>query len=161
MSDLYSIQATLINGEKISLKNFQGKKILLVNTASECYFTPQYIELQALYEQFEYLGFVVLAFPSNDFGGQEPGDNKQISNFCKSMFGVTFPMFEKVKVIGEEQHPIFDYLCHKSKNQTMDVLIEWNFTKFLINEKGILQQVYPSAVNPLDEEITQWIKEGK
>jgi glutathione peroxidase len=156
-TNAYDYKAILNEGEEISLERFKGKKLLIVNTASECYFTPQYLELQALYEQFSSEGFEVLAFPCNDFGGQEPGDNKQIKQFCNSMFGITFPLFEKVNVLGENAHPLFRFLQNKHTTCYSGKDIEWNFTKFLINREGEPEAMISSAVSPLDEQISKWI----
>ncbi|MFN4123747.1 MAG: glutathione peroxidase [Flavobacteriales bacterium] len=157
ITDIYDVEVCLNNGKSISMASYSGKKLLIVNTASECYFTPQYLELQALYEQFAPNNFEILAFPSNDFGAQEPKSDAQIADFCKSMFGITFPLFEKTHVIGENAHPLFNYLQQKQLNEVKDARAEWNFTKFLVDEQGQLIDVLPSAVSPLDEQISSWI----
>lgn len=156
-SGFYDIEVRLNDGKNMSLSAYSGKKLLIVNTASECYFTPQYLELQALYEQFASNNFEILAFPSNDFGAQEPKNNAQIADFCKSMFGISFPLFEKIRIVGESAHPLFSFLQHKRLNGVMDAPAEWNFTKFLVDEHGQLIAVLPSAVSPLDEQISSWI----
>lgn len=156
-SQLYKIEVRLNDGKSLLMDTFKGKKLLIVNTASECYFTPQYIELQALYEQFSSFNFEILAFPCNDFGAQEPNDNAGIADFCKSMFGITFPLFEKIHLKGEQVHPLFAYLQNKELNGVMDAQADWNFTKYLVDEHGQLIDVFPSAVSPLDEKICAWI----
>lgn len=147
-----------IDGNDFDLKQLKGKKILVVNTASECGFTSQYEDLQKLYEAYKNQNFTVIGFPSNDFGEQEPGDNQKIKQFCTQQFKVTFPMMSKISVIGEEQHPLYQFLTQKNKNGKMDSEVKWNFQKYLINPDGSLAEVYYSKTNPMDEEIQSWIK---
>jgi glutathione peroxidase len=135
MAGIYDFKAKSLAGEDIPLKQFEGQVLLIVNTASACGFTPQYKGLEALYQELAPRGFSVLGFPCNQFGNQEPGDAKQIEQFCASNFGITFPMFAKVDVNGSNAHPLFDYL----KSQKAGLLgpsIKWNFTKFLVDRSG-------------------------
>ncbi|WP_409270406.1 glutathione peroxidase [Neobacillus sp. SCS-31] len=133
---IYEFNARLINGEEISLSRFEGKVVLIVNTASKCGFTPQYAELQELYETYKERGFTVLGFPCNQFMNQEPGSEEEIESFCKQNYGVTFPMFGKVDVNGDEAHPLFSYLAKEAPGIMGSKRIKWNFTKFLIGRDG-------------------------
>ncbi len=141
------------DGDTIELKSFAGKKILFVNTASECGYTPQYEELQKLYSTYTEK-LVVVGIPSNNFGGQEPGTNKEIKTFCQKNYGVTFPISEKQSASGEDMSPIFKFLTSKELNGVSDASIKWNFTKFLIDENGFWMASFPSSVKPLSTEIT-------
>jgi glutathione peroxidase len=155
--NFHEFEALDIHGNLISMKKFSGKKILVVNTASQCGYTNQYALLQELYDQFGGEEIEILAFPCNQFGGQEPGSSEEIATFCSSEFGVTFPLFEKVNVIGANAHPIFKWLQSKEQNGKADFKITWNFWKFLVNENGELVNGYGSATLPVSEEIMQWI----
>jgi glutathione peroxidase len=150
---IYTFKVDGLEGGKIDFSSFKGKKILIVNTASKCGYTPQYEGLEELYEKYKGK-LVVIGFPANNFGGQEPGSNQEIKEFCTSKFNVTFPMAAKVSVKGSDIHPLFQWLTSKEKNGVMDAEIRWNFTKFLINEKGELMASFPSSVKPMSEEIT-------
>lgn len=132
---IYQFSAKRITGEEESLKNYKDQVVLIVNTASECGFTPQFGELQELYETYHEKGLTILGFPSNQFGKQDPGSNDEISEFCQVNYGVTFPMFEKVDVKGADAHPLFNYLTNEAKG-TLGKQIKWNFTKFLVNRNG-------------------------
>lgn len=138
-----------IEGNEVALSDFAGKKLLIVNVASECGFTSQYEDLQSIHEQMEGR-LVVLGFPANDFGGQEPGTNEEIKAFCQSKFQVTFPMFSKISVVGKDQHPLYSWLSTKVKNGWNDEAPKWNFTKYLIDEEGQLMAYYPSSTNPIE-----------
>ena len=153
---LYDFKVPALDGSTIDFSKFKGKKVLIVNTASECGYTPQYADLQKLYEAHK-SNLVIVGFPANNFGGQEPGSNTEIKEFCKKNYGVTFPMAGKVSVKGDDIHPIFKWLTTKSENGVMDAEIKWNFTKFLLDEKGKLIAVFPSKVNPNSEEITKYL----
>lgn len=142
-----------VDGKTIDFSVFKGKKILIVNTASECGYTKQYAGLQKLYDTYKEK-LVIVGFPANNFGGQEPGSNETIAAFCKKNFGVTFPMAAKVSVKGDDAAPIFKWLCNKTENGVMDAEIKWNFGKFLLDEQGNLIQYFPSKVEPMNEEIT-------
>ncbi len=133
------------NGSKVELSSYKGKALLIVNTASECGFTPQYKDLQALYESYGDKGLVVLGFPCNQFGGQEPGTSTEVEAFCSLNFGVTFPLFEKVEVKGPNADALFQYLTERTGGE-----IKWNFTKFLVDREGKVIQQYDSSVNPAD-----------
>ena len=144
----HDFKLSAIDGTTIDFDKYKGKKVLLVNTASECGYTPQYEDLQMLSNQFGDK-VVVLGFPANNFGSQEPGTNTEIQQFCKANYGVTFQMFEKISVAGKDQHPLYKWLEAQSGKSP-----NWNFCKYLINEKGELIGFFPSAVNPLEEAIT-------
>lgn len=151
-NSIYQFKVESLTGGIIDFSAFKGKKILIVNTASECGYTPQYEGLEALYEKYKDQ-LVVVGFPANNFGGQEPGSDSQIKTFCEKNYGVTFPMASKVSVKGDDRAPIFDWLTTKAENGAMDVKIKWNFTKFLLNEKGQLIASFKSSVEPMSEEI--------
>ncbi len=153
----YDITAKTIDGEEIKMSEFKGKKILIVNVASECGYTPQYKGMQKLYETYNDK-LVVLGFPANDFGKQEPGSNEEIKKFCEKEFNVTFPMFEKISVKGEAMHPLYKWLTSPSENGWNDKAPNWNFCKYLINESGELIKYYSFAVEPLNEEIVSELK---
>lgn len=146
-----------LDGGTINLADFKGKKILIVNTASECGYTSQYRKLQELHEQFG-SKVVVLGFPCNDFGGQEPGSEAEIRSFCTREFKVTFPMAAKVNIKGDNADPIYQWLTKKELNGVMDSKVKWNFNKFLIDENGYLLGHYGSGVSPLDEDILDKLK---
>jgi glutathione peroxidase len=147
-----------IDGTEISLSAFQGKKILVVNTASKCGLTPQYEDLQKLYDQYGGEDFVILGFPANNFLKQEPGTNEEIAAFCQANYGVTFPMMAKISVKGKDQHPLYHWLTSKEENGVEDSDVSWNFQKYLIDEKGNLVKVLSPRTNPFDDAIIQWIK---
>ena len=135
MSGVYDFTATSLSGDEVPLKRFEGQVLLIVNTASKCGFTPQYQGLEALQREFSPRGFAVLGFPCNQFGGQEPGDARQIADFCESKYDVTFPMFSKIDVNGFDAHPLYDHL-KKEKSGLLGPSIKWNFTKFLVDRAG-------------------------
>ncbi len=135
MSKFYELKAITLQGKELDMSQFKGKKVLVVNTASKCGFTPQYDGLEKLHQKYKDKGLVVLGFPCNQFGNQEPGDEKSIAEGCLVNYGVTFPMFSKIEVNGENAHPIFKYLKSELKG-TFGDNIKWNFTKFLIDENG-------------------------
>ncbi len=154
---IYDFKVPSIDGKIIDFAQFKGKKILIVNTASECGYTPQYEGLQKLYDTYKDK-LVIVGFPANNFGGQEPGTNNEIQNFCKKNYGVTFPIAAKVSVKGDDIHPLFKWLTNKSENGVMDVTILWNFNKFLIDENGKLIQYFNSNIVPMSKDITQYLK---
>ena len=156
-SNFHQFKIESISGGEIDFSAYKGKKILIVNVASKCGYTPQYKELQELYTTFGDK-LVVIGFPCNDFGGQESGSNSEIQTFCDSKYGVTFPMTTKVKIKGKDAHPIYQWLTSKDQNGVMDADVRWNFHKFLIDEQGNLVKAYPSSVKPLSEEILSWVK---
>jgi glutathione peroxidase len=157
MKSLYDYSFTAIDGKTISLSEFRGKKMLLVNVASKCGFTSQYEDLQKLHEKYKD-NLVLIGFPANNFKNQEPGTNEEIVNFCKVNYGVTFLMSEKISVIGDDQHPIYKWLTDKSLNGWNDLPPKWNFYKYLINEKSELVKVIPSQTNPMSDEIISLLK---
>ena len=135
MSGVYDFSANSLSGDEVPLKRFDGKVLLIVNTASKCGFTPQYQGLEALHRAYSSRGFSVLGFPCNQFGGQEPGDAKQIADFCETKYDVTFPMFAKIDVNGSNAHPLYNYL-RAAKSGLLGSSIKWNFTKFLVDRAG-------------------------
>ncbi|MED4970660.1 glutathione peroxidase [Geobacillus sp. NFOSA3] len=145
---VYDFTVKTIRGEEQSLADYKGKVLLIVNTASKCGFTPQYKELQELYEQYRDRGFVVLGFPCNQFGHQEPGTEEEIEQFCQVNYGVTFPMFAKVDVNGENAHPLFQYLKEKAPGVLGTKAIKWNFTKFLVDRNGNVVARFASQTKP-------------
>ena len=147
MTNIYQFEAELLNGDIKNLSDYQGKVILIVNTASKCGFTPQFTGLEKLYEKYRQQGFEVLGFPCNQFGGQDPGSNDQIGAFCQKNYGVNFPMFAKVNVKGPEAHVIFRYLTNNSKG-VLGSGIKWNFTKFLIGKDGKVLNRYAPTTKP-------------
>jgi glutathione peroxidase len=149
---IYDFKVASLNGGTIDFADFKGKKILIVNTASKCGFTPQYEELQVLYEKYKDK-LVIIGFPANNFFSQEPGSNETIEAFCKKNYGVTFPMAAKVSVKGKAMDPIYKWLCNKSENGVMDAKVSWNFNKFLLNEHGKLIGHFKSKVKPMSEDI--------
>ena len=150
---IHEFKVEALDGSKIDFALFKGKKILIVNTASQCGYTPQYEGLQKLYEQYKDK-LVIVGFPANNFGAQEPGTNAEIKEFCKKNYGVSFPMAAKVSVKGDDMAPIYKWLCNKSENGVMDAEIKWNFGKFLLDEKGVLITYFTSKITPMSEEIT-------
>lgn len=154
---IYDFKVESLDGKEINFADFKGKKILIVNTASECGFTPQYADLEKVYEQYKDK-LVVIGFPANNFGGQEPGTNTEIGAFCQKNYGVTFPMAAKVSVKGDDIAPIFKYLTEKELNGVKNTSILWNFTKFLVDENGKLIDSFVSTTKPTDEAITKYLK---
>jgi glutathione peroxidase len=149
---VYEFEARKIDGEEVPLDQFKGDVLLIVNTASKCGFTPQYEELQSLYESYKDKGFSVLGFPCNQFLGQEPGDELEIDSFCRLNYGVTFPMFAKVDVKGENAHPLFKYLTETAPGVMGSKGIKWNFTKFLIDRNGNVVDRFAPQTKPLEIE---------
>ncbi|MEO7082099.1 MAG: glutathione peroxidase [Flavobacteriales bacterium] len=158
--NFHQLSATDINGKPYDMAQLKGHKVMVVNTASECGFTPQYKQLEELYKKYQDKGFVILGFPSNDFGGQEPGDEKDIAAFCEKNFGVTFPLMSKISTKGPDQSPVYAWLTHKAENGKLDSEVKWNFQKYLIDEDGNFVTMYPSAQEPLSDPILNWL-DGK
>jgi glutathione peroxidase len=154
---IYDYSAVDINGDTLDFSVYKGKKILIVNTASECGLTPQYEDLEKLYQTYKDSNFVIVGFPANDFMGQEPGSNQEIAAFCKKNYGVSFKMMSKISVKGKDQHPIYQYLTQKSLNDVEDSEVKWNFHKYLIDENGKLVKNVAPRTKPTSEEITSWI----
>jgi len=153
---IYDFKVTGLDGNQIDLSKYKGKKIMIVNTASKCGNTPQYADLEKLYEKYKEK-LVIIGFPANNFGAQEPGSNGEIKEFCKKNFGVTFPMAEKVSVKGDDIHPLFKYLVDEADKMGIKDPIKWNFTKFLLDENGKLITVINNKVNPMSEEVTKYL----
>lgn len=143
-------------GNQVNLSDYNGKVLLIVNVASECGYTPQYTGLQEIYEKYNPLGFEILAFPCNDFGGQEPGTNEQIKNFCSKNYGVTFKLFDKIKILGENKSPLYERLTNNSVTEKGDV--KWNFEKFLISKDGKIVARFHTKVGPNSDEIISAIE---
>lgn len=158
-SPFYTFTEKSLQGKEVSMKSFKGKVVLVVNTASKCGFTPQYEGLESLYKKYKDKGLVILGFPCNQFGGQEPGTAEEISNFCSANYGVTFPMFSKIEVNGDNASPLYKYLKNALPG-TLGNDIKWNFTKFLIDRQGNPVKRYASNVKPADisEEIESLLK---
>jgi glutathione peroxidase len=146
-----------LEGDQFDFSSLKGKKIMIVNTASKCGLTPQYKDLQVLYEQYGSEKFVIVGFPANNFMKQEPGTNEEIVAFCERNYGVSFPMMAKIDVKGNDIHPIYSFLTQKEKNGVMDSKVTWNFQKYLINEDGVLEKVISPRTSPVDEEVIDWI----
>ena len=146
-----------LEGGQFDFSSLKGKKIMVVNTASKCGLTPQYKDLQALYEKYVSEKFVIVGFPANNFMKQEPGSNEDIAAFCERNYGVSFPMMAKIDVKGNDIHPIYSFLTQKDKNGVMDSKVTWNFQKYLINEEGVLEKVISPRTSPVDEEVIDWI----
>ena len=149
---IYDFKVPSLNGGTIDFANFKGKKILIVNTASKCGFTPQYEDLEALYKKYEGK-LVIVGFPANNFFSQEPGSNETIESFCKKNYGVTFPMAAKISVKGKDIAAIYKWLCNKSENGVMDAKVSWNFNKFLLDENGKLIAHFKSGVKPMSDAL--------
>lgn len=156
-SSFYNFKMKDLDGKEVDFSQFKGKKVLIVNVASKCGFTPQYEALQKLHEKHGDK-ITVLGFPANNFGGQEPGSNEEIKEFCTANFGVTFPVFEKISVKGFDKHPLYRWLSDKELNGWNNQEPSWNFCKYYINEKGELMKFFPSSVAPLDEEILSLVE---
>jgi len=153
MTSIYQFKVERIDGREISFEEFKGKKLMVVNVASECGYTSQYQQLEELYQEFKDK-LEIVGFPSNDFGGQEPGTNAEINTFCTTNYGISFPMAAKVKI---NDHPIYQWLTKKSLNGKLDSEVAWNFQKYLIDENGNWFAFYPSSISPLDEKIIDWV----
>lgn len=150
MSTVYDFTATDLSGQPVALSAYRGKVLLIVNTASKCGFTPQYKGLEALYQKFKDLGVTVLGFPCNQFGAQEPGNSGEIGAFCEKNFGVTFPLFEKINVNGDNTHPLYSFLKQQAPGLLGSTAIKWNFTKFLIKKDGTVFNRYAPITSPED-----------
>jgi len=155
---IYQFKVTNLYGEEFDFSTLKGKKIMVVNTASECGLTPQYKDLEAIYEKYKDKNFVIVGFPANNFGSQEPGSDKEIAAFCEKNYGVTFPMMSKISVKGNDMHEIYQFLTQKSKNGLEDSEVQWNFQKYLINENGELEKVIVPRTLPTDDSVIKWIE---
>jgi glutathione peroxidase len=158
MKTLYDFKVNAIDGKPFDMLSLKGKKVMVVNTASECGFTAQYEDLQKLYTLFMDKNFVVIGFPANNFGAQEPGTNVEIQSFCKKNYGVTFPMMEKISVKGDDINPLYSWLTNKDQNGKVDGSVKWNFQKYLIDENGNVVDVAYSVEKPGSDRIIKWIE---
>lgn len=149
----YNYKATDIEGKEVSMEEYKGKVVLVVNTASKCGLTPQFEGLETLHQKYQNLGLEILGFPCNQFGNQDPGDDKEIAGFCQLNYGVTFKMFSKVKVNGDQAHPLWKYLRNEQKGALGSESIKWNFTKFLIDRSGNVVKRYAPTTSPEDLEV--------
>ena len=156
-NSIYQFSVPGLEGNTIDIASFKGKKILIVNTASKCGLTPQYEGLEQLYKTYG-KKLVIVGFPANNFMGQEPGSNEEISAFCKRNYGVSFPMAAKVSVKGGDVHPLYKYLKEQAKAKKLDDPVTWNFGKFLLDEKGELIATFSPRTTPMSEEITRWLQ---
>ncbi len=154
----YDLNAKTIDGKDFSFESLKGKKVLVVNVASKCGFTPQYEELELMYQLYGGNDFTIIGFPANDFMKQEPGTDEEIMSFCTANYGVTFQMMSKISVKGDDIHPVYQWLTDKKQNGVKDSSVKWNFQKYLIDEKGHLVEVFSSKTKPLSEDIVQFLK---
>ncbi len=155
---IHQFKVNDLSGESFDFSTLKGKKIMVVNTASECGLTPQYEQLQAIYEKYKDKNLVIIGFPANNFDAQEPGSDKEIAAFCTKNYGVTFPMMSKISVKGDDIHELYQFLTQKSKNNLEDSEVAWNFQKYLLDENGHLVKVVHPKVLPNDESILTWIE---
>lgn len=158
-ANFYDNSAQTINGEDFDFSSLKGKKVLIVNTASKCGLTPQYEELQKLWEQYGGDDFVIIGFPANNFMNQEPGSDTEIKEFCTENYGVTFPMMSKISVKGKDMHPVYKWLTSKELNGVEDSKVSWNFQKYLVSENGTLEKVLKPRVQPDDPQVLDWLNE--
>lgn len=156
-NSIHQFKVKDINGETFDMSSLKGKKVLVVNTASKCGLTPQYKELQELYEKYKDMGFTIVGFPANDFMNQEPGSIAEIKEFCTQNYGVTFQMMDKVSTKGKDQSPIYEWLTQKSKNGVKDSEVSWNFQKYMIDEDGKLVDFVAPKESPMSDKIVDWI----
>jgi glutathione peroxidase len=157
---VYEFTLKDINGKDVKIADYKGKVLLLVNTASQCGYTPQYKGLQMIYQKYQEQGFTVLGFPANNYGGQEPGSNDEIKEFCTMRYKVTFPMFAKISVKGDDQHPLYQYLTSKESNPQYGGDVTWNFNKFLVSKSGQIIGRFGSKVEPESPELTGAIEQA-
>jgi glutathione peroxidase len=156
-TSFYDLKAKTIEGQDFNFSSLKGKKVLMVNTASKCGYTPQYEDLEKLYQTYKDRNFVIIGFPANNFMRQEPGTNTDIKEFCTKNYGVTFQMMEKISVKGDEMDPVYQWLTQKEKNGKMDSEVKWNFQKYMIDEKGNLIDIAYSKEKPMSDKIVNWI----
>ena len=156
--NIYQFKVQDLSGDTFDFATLKGKKVMIVNTASKCGLTPQYKDLEATYKEYKDKGFVIVGFPANNFASQEPGTNAEIATFCQQNYGVSFPMMDKISVKGDDMAPIYKFLTQKSKNGLQDSNVEWNFHKYLINEKGELEKVIAPRTFVTSPEVVAWIK---
>lgn len=158
LKTIYDFKVTDLTGAPFDFASLKGKKIMIVNTASRCGLTPQYKDLQKVYEQYKGNNFVIVGFPANNFGSQEPGSDSEIASFCSKNYGVTFPMMSKISVKGNDMHEVYQFLTQKSQNGLQDSEVGWNFQKYLVSADGKLEKVIAPNVSPTDSSIVDWIK---
>ncbi|PKH67903.1 glutathione peroxidase [Flavobacterium sp. ALD4] len=156
--NIYQFKVEDLSGNTFDFSTLKGKKVMIVNTASKCGLTPQYKDLEAIYKEYKDQNFVIIGFPANNFGSQEPGTNEEIASFCQQNYGVTFPMMDKVSVKGGDMCAVYQFLTQKSKNGLEDSDVAWNFQKYLINENGELEKVIAPQMLPSDTSVIDWIK---
>jgi glutathione peroxidase len=156
--NIYQFKVTDLSGKEFDFASLKGKKIMIVNTASKCGLTPQYKDLEAVYKKYKAKNFVIVGFPANNFGKQEPGTDKEIESFCQLNYGVTFPMMSKISVKGSDMHKVYQFLTQKSQNGLQDSEVEWNFQKYLINENGELAKVIKPQTLVTAAEVVSWIE---
>ena len=157
---IYDYSVETIDGLDLNMSTLKGKKVMIVNTASKCGFTPQYKELESLYKKYGGKNFVIIGFPANNFMGQEPGSNSEIKEFCTKNYGVSFPMMSKISVKGDDMAPIYKWLTSKEENGVKDSEVQWNFQKYLIDEKGNLVDVVPPKESPMSDRIIKWLEKS-
>ncbi|MBN2639937.1 MAG: glutathione peroxidase [Bacteroidales bacterium] len=156
--NIYSFTVKNIDGNEFSFEQLKGKKIMIVNVASKCGFTPQYKALEALYQKYKNDNFIIVGFPANNFAHQEPGTDAEIKSFCNMNYGVTFPMMSKISVKGKDKAPIYQWLTTKKYNGKIHSIVKWNFQKYLINKEGELEQMINPWVKPESKKISKWIE---
>ncbi len=155
----YDFKANTIDGKSFDFSSLKGKKVLIVNIATECSLTPQLKKLQELYEEYGGEEFEIIAFPCNDFGKQEPGESKEIKEFCSKKYAVSFRLMEKISIKGENPHPIYNWLTNSKENGTLDSKVTWNYQKFLINKNGEIFDSYSPLTSPKNSKIVEWLRE--
>ncbi len=155
---IYDFSMKTIDGKMVPLSTYRGKVLLIVNVASRCGFTPQYKDLEALYRKYESQGFTILGFPANNFREQEPGTDAEIKQFCTTTYGVTFPMFSKISVKGDDEHPLYRYLTSAEANPATSGDVKWNFQKYLVGRDGKVRAMFLSRVTPMSDEVTSAIE---
>ena len=160
LTSFYDLKAQTLEGKEYNFSDLKGMKVLIVNTASKCGFTPQYEQLEELHDKYGAGNFVILGFPCNQFGSQEPGTNEEIGAFCQKNYGVSFQMMDKIDVKGDNVHPVYQWLTSKNINGVKSTSVKWNFQKYLVDENGNWIDTYSSMTKPTDSDITEWI-EGK
>jgi len=157
--NIYDFTVTDISGSEFQMRTLKGKKVLIVNTASECGLTPQYEGLEKLYQEYKEEDFIIIGFPANNFKKQEPGSNEEIAEFCQKNYGVSFPMMAKISVKGKDIHPLYEWLTNKELNGVMDAEVRWNFQKFMIDENGKFVDVAYPREKPYSKKIISWLSE--
>ena len=158
-SGFYDFKVKTLEGQEFDFSSLKGKKVMVVNVASKCGLTPQYKDLEEVYEKYQSDNFVIIGFPANNFMNQEPGTATEIRKFCTDNYGVSFPIMEKISVKGDDMHPVYQWLTSKSKNGVRDSEVSWNFQKYLIDENGNLFEVIPPKEKPTSDKVIAWISE--